>query len=432
MPDPKKNKFVAQQEKEERQKRFILIGTISILVLVLGLVVYGLIQENVFGPKKAVIELGDQSVNTAEFKQRVKYQRLNLVNQVMQMYQYGMTDYALQMAGQLQQPELIGQSVINNLKAEMIIIAEAKKLGIELSEEEIEVEIQKLFGYFADGTPTPAPTQEVVPTSTLTELQMTLIPDTATPTATATQEADEEAPPPTETSEEAEEAETNSSSDPTATPILRPTEFTYELYQERYQETLDNINLETQMTEETFRKLVVGYIYRQKVMEVVTKDIEEMQDFLWARHILVEDQETAQEILDKLNEGEDFVALAKEYSTGPSAESGGDLGWFPKDAMVEPFADAAFALEVGEISEPVETSFGWHVIQVLGHEERALDQTALSQKQQTAFEEWLQEKTMEYEEEFVVLETWTELVPTEPALPADLLQLLNQPQQPQQ
>jgi len=439
MPDPKNKKFIALKEKENRQKRFILIGTVSILVIVIALVAFGLLQENVFAPKKTIIELGSQSMNATEFKQRVSYQRLNMVSQAIQMYQYGMQDYVTQFAIQLQQPELVGQIVLDDIKAEMVIMAEAEKLGIELSDDEIEIETQKLFGYFADGTPTPVPTQEILPTSTLTEQQLTLVPDTATPTATATPEEGEEVeveeeelptPTPTATQEAAEEeVEDNSTPDPTATPILKPTEFTYELYQARYQETLDGLATEAQMDEETLKGIILAYIYREKVMEAVITDVEESQDFVWARHILLEDEETAKEVLAMLNDGGDFTELAKEYSTGPSAEDGGDLGWFAEDTMVEPFSVAAFSLEIGEISEPVETSFGWHIIQVLGKEERPLDQRTLEQKRQAAFDDWLAEKMAEYESEFVISETWTEDLPTEPSLPPELLQLLNQPQQ---
>jgi peptidyl-prolyl cis-trans isomerase C len=86
-----------------------------------------------------------------------------------------------------------------------------------------------------------------------------------------------------------------------------------------------------------------------------------------ARHILVEKEETAKDIIAKLGSGEKFEDLAKQYSTDPSnKESGGDLGYFSKDAMVKEFADAAFALNKDEVSKtPVKTQFGYHVIQLL-------------------------------------------------------------------
>ncbi|PRX27697.1 peptidyl-prolyl cis-trans isomerase C/foldase protein PrsA [Orenia metallireducens] len=91
-----------------------------------------------------------------------------------------------------------------------------------------------------------------------------------------------------------------------------------------------------------------------------------------ARHILVTtddktDQEAkakAKEVINKLKEGADFATLAKEYSEGPSAENGGDLGYFSKGQMVPAFEQAAFNLQVDEISEPVKTKFGYHIIKV--------------------------------------------------------------------
>ena len=82
-----------------------------------------------------------------------------------------------------------------------------------------------------------------------------------------------------------------------------------------------------------------------------------------ARHILVEDEDTAKDLITKLDVGADFSELAKEFSTGPSGKNGGDLGWFSAKQMVKPFSDAAAALEKGKYSkEPVQTQFGWHVI----------------------------------------------------------------------
>lgn len=82
-----------------------------------------------------------------------------------------------------------------------------------------------------------------------------------------------------------------------------------------------------------------------------------------ARHILVETQGEASELIAKLNDGADFAELATEHSTGPSAPSGGDLGWFSPNQMVPPFSEAVMALEDGKYTEePVQTQFGWHVI----------------------------------------------------------------------
>lgn len=84
---------------------------------------------------------------------------------------------------------------------------------------------------------------------------------------------------------------------------------------------------------------------------------------LSARHILVESEATAAMLIEELDDGADFAELASEHSIGPTAERGGDLGWFSAEQMVPVFSEAAQALETGAYStEPVQTQFGWHVI----------------------------------------------------------------------
>jgi len=83
-----------------------------------------------------------------------------------------------------------------------------------------------------------------------------------------------------------------------------------------------------------------------------------------AAHILVATEEEAQQIIEELQDGADFAELAKAKSTGPSGPNGGDLGWFSEGMMVKPFEDAVMELRPGEISAPVQTQFGWHVIEL--------------------------------------------------------------------
>ncbi|MBU0590917.1 peptidyl-prolyl cis-trans isomerase [Candidatus Micrarchaeota archaeon] len=83
-----------------------------------------------------------------------------------------------------------------------------------------------------------------------------------------------------------------------------------------------------------------------------------------ASHILVANLQDAQKIIYELKQGKDFAVVAKKHSACPSKEQGGDLGFFGKGQMVKEFEDAAFSLEVGKVSEPVKTQFGYHVIKV--------------------------------------------------------------------
>lgn len=88
-----------------------------------------------------------------------------------------------------------------------------------------------------------------------------------------------------------------------------------------------------------------------------------MADQISARHILVEQRYEAEDIKKKLDQGDDFAELARRFSRCPSARSGGDLGAFGRGRMVESFEEAAFALKVGDVSAPVRTQFGYHLIQ---------------------------------------------------------------------
>ncbi|MGI9384421.1 MAG: peptidylprolyl isomerase [Methyloligellaceae bacterium] len=85
---------------------------------------------------------------------------------------------------------------------------------------------------------------------------------------------------------------------------------------------------------------------------------------LRARHILVKTEAEARDVVEKVNRGGDFAELAKSTSTGPSKTQGGDLGYFTKGQMVKEFEEAAFAMKPGDVSEPVKTQFGWHVIKI--------------------------------------------------------------------
>ncbi|QHE63660.1 foldase [Rossellomorea vietnamensis] len=137
------------------------------------------------------------------------------------------------------------------------------------------------------------------------------------------------------------------------------------------------------------------------------KDTFAQKEQVEASHILVDDEKTAQEVKKKLDDGGDFAELAKEYSTDTSnADSGGELGYFGKGEMVAEFDDKAFSMKKGEISEPVKTEFGYHIIKVTGKKEAKeavladhkdeIKDILFDQALQTEYGTWLAEKKKEY------------------------------------
>jgi peptidyl-prolyl cis-trans isomerase C len=128
-------------------------------------------------------------------------------------------------------------------------------------------------------------------------------------------------------------------------------------------------NSEAQIVAEVYvRKTVMPKITEAKIKERYDELSSKFkpQDEVRARHILVSSEDEANDVIKQLKGGADFAKLAEEKSkdTG-SAKNGGDLGYFTHDVMVKPFADAAFAMNVGDVSDkPVKSDFGWHVIKV--------------------------------------------------------------------
>ncbi|MEO1537509.1 MAG: peptidylprolyl isomerase [Pseudomonadota bacterium] len=131
------------------------------------------------------------------------------------------------------------------------------------------------------------------------------------------------------------------------------------------QVTLDNELRALKATEE-IRRVVDAALTAEAIEEAYQSaygDVEPETEYN-ASHILVESEEEATALVTELEGGADFAQLAVENSTGPSGPRGGELGWFGAGAMVAPFEEAVAALEVGGVSAPVQTQFGWHVIKL--------------------------------------------------------------------
>lgn len=396
---PKTPKEIAKERRDRRLRNRVIAAVAALALVVIGILGYGWYDVNVLSQRRPVITVNDETISQHRFQARVRLVQLELLNRIQQtrslvsfvggdpQAQQSIEQQIQQMQQQLANPTLIGQQVVQQLIRETLIRQEARERGITVSEAEVDELIQEVFGYYPEGTPTPPPTNTPGPTSTVDPAAA----GESTPTATATARATE-------------------TPGPTATPRPTATPYTLEAYQENYNLYVESLS-EAGIREQDYRWFAESEVYREKLLEVFREEVSRTQEQVHARHILVEDEDTAQEVLDMLEQGQSFPELAAQYSTDQSNnQRGGDLGWFTRGQMVEGFEQAAFEAEVGEIVGPVETQFGFHIIEVLGHEERRLDDQPFQRQVELEFSEWLSEQRQQAEIE--IADDWVEIVPT--------------------
>ena len=153
----------------------------------------------------------------------------------------------------------------------------------------------------------------------------------------------------------------------------------------------------TGMSRETFAERVQDAWWRQRLEQDAIAAVPASQSQVHARHILIATEEDAALAKERLEAGEDFAELAAEMSLDPSAkENGGDLGWFPKGVMTPTFELVAFELAPGQTSDPIQSPFGFHIIEVLEKaDDVPIEPNALSQLQLRAFSQLLADRKVE-------------------------------------
>ena len=188
--------------------------------------------------------------------------------------------------------------------------------------------------------------------------------------------------------------------------VLRGVISEYLLYDEALKAKTDEKDEVKKRIEEAKRKLIVRDYLESKTDKLVSSsDVKKAYDDLVkknkdkeevrARHILVDSEDKAKELKKQIDDGKDFEELAKENSSDPgSKQQGGDLGYFTKERMVPEFSEAAFELKKGQVSDPVKTSFGWHIIKV--EDRRKLNPPTFNEAQDTLKSNLVEDKLNVY------------------------------------
>ncbi len=386
----------AKKAARERQRLLQISGAVGLSVLLI--LVLGLLYASFVEPAQAMAEVNGEEITRAEFYKRVNYERFqtsNVINatreQALEMADSDpqtarmFMQYFQQQIGQLQAAySAIGSQTLEKMVEEKILADKAVQREISVSDDEVSEEIRRTIARQEDALI--ESDVEATATSragaTATALLFTPTP-TLEPTAVPTDTVESEVEP---TPAEMEPTLTPA---PTATPnILSDT-----LYDEAYATFLAELEDKVGYTESDYRNVIHAQLLRGKMGELISgeADVETTGPYVNAAHILVETEEEALAALERFNAGEAFADLAAELSSDGSAENGGDLGSFGKGQMVPVFEEAAFALtEVGEVSAPVESQFGWHVIQLLQPQEtRDLPESQVEQARTQAFTEYV-------------------------------------------
>lgn len=388
-------KHLARAERERIQSRWLLGVIITIAVVAIGILVYGWIDSVYIQPQKTVVTVNEDTITQGEFQGRVRIHQRELLGQLnsyMQMEQLFASDPQTlasiqelqnQIRTQLAYPELIGQEVIYSMIRETLIRQEAEKMGIHVLPEEIERQIQQSFGFYPEGTPTPFPT----------------------PTPDATRVA-------------AIAAASESTAEPSPTPSLPQTPFptatpyVLEAYEVDYEQFLDSLS-DFGITEADFYVFIEAQLLEEKVREQFDPEIERMAEHVLIQHILVFDEEVAQEALERLESGESWDDIVLEYSEDQnSRESSGDLGWKTQDDLVGFLGQmglVAFSAPVNEVIGPIETQYGWHLVRVVDRDDREISDAAYQVAVDNAFEAWIDELTAEAE--IIVVDDWQDHLP---------------------
>jgi parvulin-like peptidyl-prolyl isomerase len=308
--------------------------------------------------------------------------------------------------------------VLDDMVDDRLIENAATEMGVSVTDEDVDAYINDVIGYDPEqvaliGTePTTTPEPTVTPTPFVSPTPTIEPTATVEPTATATVENATPAPSATATSTPA----------PTEIVPTRSADEVRTTFEDQKRSFVSEIAGMASASEAEVREVLRLRALRTAVADELngtggdeTTDAEKLTLYADARHILVETEEEALDIVAALNAGESFAELAKAVSTDTgSGANGGELDWSAVSGFVEPFANAIRDAEIGEIVGPVESEFGFHIVQVRAKEDREADQAQIDRANQIVITAWLEDVRTEAEGTYSTTNAWASNIPQSP------------------
>jgi parvulin-like peptidyl-prolyl isomerase len=323
----------------------------------------------------AVARVYNTEISIGDFQIMVRFIRFQLI------YQYNhferlarlnssvpkTRDYYLSqskdIANQLTDYQGIGGEALSHMVNDKLIRQEAQKRDITVNPEEIDSRLREFFNYFPEGTPTPIGTPG-----------------------------------------------------PTATP------YTEQAYASDLAAYLSDLKNQAGVSEVELRTYIESQILIEKMSDVIGASVPTSAELVHARQILVSDEATANVVLNQLKAGEDWNKLVVQYSIDTiTNKNNGDLGWFGRGVMIPEIDAAAFEISANSIIGPIQSQYGWHIIQVVERGIRPLPREQIIKARQTKLDEWLNNqidgKDANGKPLVEFYDYWTDYIPTNPMLP---------------
>lgn len=403
--------YISRADKEEQLQKWVIRAVIAAAAILALFVAATFALEQLFIPNQAVAVVNGADITVRDFRQQYQLERNRLLLQLNQLQSSGfdLQQFAQQepyktWISEVNVPDQLGLRVINDMVDDRLIAQEASARGITVDEAARRQAVEDFFGYDptqvaligveATATPEPSitPTPYVSPTPT-NRPEPTATPDPAVSEA---------------------EAET----EPTLTPqptVVEPTlsaeeaRESFETNERDYRSYFDRVGVASETVDAFFKRSALESLLAAAL-------IPDDGSLLYAdlRHILVDDEDNAQQALESLRQGESFAALARAISTDPgSGARGGELGIGYVGNYVREFRQAIEDAEVGALVGPVESEFGFHILQVRSKEERSGGDVERQRDRAKLQElEQLKESLREQQSEnFEVFDSWLDFIP---------------------
>lgn len=419
---PVRKRRVSRREREARQRRLLYWGMGIAGALVVLVLAGSAINQYVIKPRTVLATVGDTDIRRRDYW---KVRSMNLIEQASQYQQYAQlvgpdqADQYRQAAAQAQQ-ELKGvwgstqvdDQTLEHMIDDQVYLQHLDNLGLQLTDKDVETSVLQQFSPPDAPLLTPAPSPTLIPARAAWATQTAIANQPPSPVPTGASLPPPPGLPPLPGTPSAIGAGHAIAASPVASPVASPilgtpvgtpaVSPTPNAEQARstavagYDQFQKSVFAIAHLSRADYERLIARpTLARQKVTEALSAKVGQTAEQVHAAHILVATHDLAQQISQQASQpGADFAQLARQQSTDKAtAVNGGDLGWFAREEMVAPFADVAFKLQPGQVSQPFQTQFGWHVVKVFEHaQDRPLTDTQIEKIKQARVDGWLKEQ----------------------------------------